>query len=141
MRAVSLPSSLRAAIDEKIFPLGIVLRRGNAVFRDVSEHEFNAAAAIGGAGFRNVLLDEADRGPFEKHAGEFAVGVVFEFAAFGIGRVLFDAGLLERERICDGDVAGDVNEEDGVFRTDGVELLTRGEFLVGPERVIPARSR
>ena len=47
------------------------------------------------------------------------------------------AGLLERERIGDGDVAGNVNEENGIFRADGVELLARGKFFVGPESVVP----
>ena len=39
--------------------------------------------------------------------------------------------MLKRKGVCDGDVAGDVDEQDGVFRTDGVERWRVGNFLSG----------
>ena len=57
------------AIGEEVFPLGIVLDRGDAIFREVGEDKFDAATASGGAGFGSVLLDEADGGTFEQHTG------------------------------------------------------------------------
>ena len=105
---------------------------GDAVFGEVRKDEFDASAALGGGGVGNILLNEADRGTFEQHAREFAAGVVLKFAAFGIGSVFGHPCQLQCERIGDRDVARDMNQEHGIFRADGVELLARGEFFVGP---------
>ena len=65
---------------------------------------------------------------------------MFEFATLGIRRFFRDASKFQRERIGDGDVAGDMSEKTGFLGADGVELLARREFLVGPERVIPSAA-
>src|ERR1700751_4180088 len=131
---------LQVAINEKIIPVGIVLNGGDAVFGDVGKDQLDAVAALRRRRFGDVLLDKADCGAFFEHAGEFAVGVAFEFAALGIGRVLRDMGQLKRDGVCDRYVAGDVCKEDGIFWRDRVELLLGGEFFVGPEGVVPAAA-
>jgi len=75
-----------------------------------------------------------------QHAGGFAAGIALDFAAGWIGRAPGDAGKFQGERIGYSDVSRDVLEEHGILRRDFIELLTMGEFLVGPQRVIPAES-
>jgi hypothetical protein len=133
-----LPFLLQLLISNVIFPLGIVLNGSDAIFGEFGEDEFDAAAAAFFGGIRNSLRDEFNRGAFFQHAGGFAVRVVFNLAAGRVGSVLVDFRALESERVGDGNVAGNVRENDRIFWRDGVELLAIGKFLVGPKRVIPA---
>src|SRR5215470_13927040 len=89
----------QCAIDEKVFPFRIVLNGCDTVFCKVSENQLDSATSIGGARLGSVLLDEADGGTFEQHAGEFAVGIVLEFTALRVGCFLLYAGLFESKRV------------------------------------------
>ena len=63
----------QVAIDEKIFPIGIVLHGGDAVFGDLGKDQFDAVASRSRAWVGNILLERGHRGIFFEHAGEFAV--------------------------------------------------------------------
>src|SRR5438552_9516571 len=65
---------------------------------------------------------------------------MFNLTTGRIGSGLVDFGALEGERIRDSYVAGNVGEDNGILRRDGIELLAIGEPLLRPERVVPAAA-
>ena len=125
--------------DEEVVPVAEVLHAGDTVGEGVVDGQLVAFAALFGRGRRNDFVDEALRG-FAKDAGGFAVGVEVDGAALRWQGFAGDAGGCERGGIGDGDVAVDAIKEGGMIAGDFVEILARGQGLVGPEGVVPVAA-
>ena len=92
------------------------------------------------ARWRDFAEDEVGGGGFAEDAGGGAGGVAVDLGAGGVGGVGGDAGGGEGGGVGDGHVAVDAAEDAGVAGGDGVDVLACGEFLAGPEGVVPAAA-
>jgi hypothetical protein len=135
-----LPFLLQFAINEEILPRGIVLHGGDAVPRDVGQRQLNSLPSLLGGWRRNFAFDQPHGGGFLEHAGRFVFRVALDFAARGIFRLPGNSGELKRQRIRHGDVTGDMRQQYGILRGDGIQIPPRRKFLFRPERVIPSAA-
>src|SRR5579863_5490834 len=115
-------------IGVEVFPFGIVLGGGDAVFGEVGENQEDSAATLFQGGVGDADTRALHGGIFLEHAGEFAGGAALEFAAWGIGGVGVELGEFESQGVGDRDVPGNVREQDGIFGGDVIELPFIGKL-------------
>ena len=96
-------------------------------------------AAFVVAGRRNHFVDQLLR-RLAQDAGGFAAGIEVDGSALRWLGFAGDAGGGERGGVGDGDVAVDAIEKRRVTAGDLVEILARGQRLLGPQRVIPVAA-
>ncbi len=136
-----LAFALHLLHDEEVFPIGVVLRGGEAVGDGVGHCEFEAAAPLRFAAGRNVLSNEFHPRGFAEDAGRLALGVAIDLATCRVGGSAGNASGGECCRVGDGDVSIDAAKDGGMACCDGVDIASGGQSLVGPEGVIPAATR
>ena len=87
-----LALALQLLEHEEVFPIGVVLDRGEAMRGGVGKCEFHAAAAVSICRRGDAGLDLAQRGVFADDASGGARGVAVEVAALRMGGGIGDAG-------------------------------------------------
>ena len=125
---------------EEVVPVGVVLDAGDAVGEDVGDGDGEGLAALFEGRRRNFAEDEGVGGCFAEDAGGGAGGVAVDLGAGGVGGGGGDVGGGEGGGVGDGHVAVDAAEDGGVAGGDLVEVGAGGEFVVGPEGVVPSSA-
>ena len=124
----------------KIRPIGIILDGSDAILGNVPKDQLNSFAALLGSGIGNPHSDQRHCRAFFQHSRWLAKPIVFDFTAGRIGSGLVNLRALQRQRIRDGHVTGNVGKDDWVLGRDGIELLAIREPLLRPKCVVPAAA-
>src|SRR5260370_1777122 len=124
-------------VNLKILPSRIVLDGSDSILGDVLQDQFDSAAALLRRGIGNPHSNQRHRRVFFQHACGFTERIMLNLAPRRIRSAFDDLRTLERERIRDCNVTGDMCEDHGVPGRDGIELLAIGKSFLRPGGVVP----
>ena len=131
--------ALHLLVNEKVFPLRVVLCRGHAVSHGVAGGELERVAALLTGGGRNAPLVHA-LGGLAQDPGERAVRVPVEPATGRIGSGAIDPPRLQGGAVDHGDMSVHALEECRVTRGHAVEIASRRQPPAAPDGVVPAAA-
>ena len=134
-----LPFPFQIFVDQKIFPIRIVLDRRDAPARSFGQRQLNAVTAQRQRWPWSFRFQHSSRG-FAHDAGGVAIRIAIDLASGRIGYLGKHSRCLQRGGIGYRDVAVDAREHGRMIAGYRIDVLARRQLSARPERVVPSAA-